>query len=147
MTMNKRFWRDLIASPDHGLWRGAIPVTDKENFFSDVVHKLAQAEEDEEKLGELLVAAARQGRVNLEPTEADKTGKGRVGRPSKLAADCDMLREIRATTRGSDGQWEFKTRLTQNPNKDKRIDKTAAQRRYRKAAEVLATENPGDRND
>ena len=54
--MNNRYWRDLIASSDHGLWRGALPVTAKENFFFDIVMRLAKKEEDDEKLEKLLAA-------------------------------------------------------------------------------------------
>ncbi|HZZ21248.1 MAG TPA: hypothetical protein VFE60_01055 [Roseiarcus sp.] len=56
--MNNRYWRDLVAR-DHGLWRGAIPVTVAENLVFDAVMRLAKKEEDDELLAELTWRAPR----------------------------------------------------------------------------------------
>jgi hypothetical protein len=122
--MTQRFWRDLVASNDHGMWQGAIPQPPtspqgvEENFFSDVVLGLAKAEEKKERLGELLADAVHEGRVRLElaapdegkPLKHSRTGK-RPGRPPKEEDHREMLREIRTANPESDGWAKFKKRL------------------------------------
>lgn len=143
--MTQRFWRDLVASPAHGLWRGAIPQPPtspqgvKENFFFDVVMRLAEAEEDREKLGDLLVKAAHEGRVRVTPSDGKQKRKGR---PPNDIADCEMLRDIRAKNPKSDGWTIFKNRLTAPPDKGKQLALATARRRYKRADSILAQNKP-----
>ena len=153
--MPRRFWRDLVASSDHGLWRGAIPQPPtspqgvKENFLFDLVMRLAETEEDEEKLGELLVKVARQGRLERtsEPVAppatsekllgSDENEKPRGGRRPNESADDELLAEIRAQNPKSDGRKKFIDFLTLPYPKGRDLKPETARRRYVKAAARL----------
>ena len=132
--------RFRAVQPSHGLWRGAIPSAPttpqgrKENFFSDVVMRMQKKEEDEEKLGELLVDAAREGRVRVEPA-ASARATGEPRRPSSEDKYREMLRDIRAANPESDGWAKFKKRLAG------RLTPRIARRWYLKSAAALARED------
>ena len=116
--MNPRKWRDVLANATElGLWRGAIPATPEEAETFHVVTQKAREEEDEEKLGELLAQAARQGRVSVEPaaaTNADKPTdepKNKGGRPSKEGERLDLMKSLLTKYNGDEGpaRTEFVT--------------------------------------
>jgi hypothetical protein len=134
--MNKRHWRDRLAAARKGLCTGAIPGSAADAFVLDGLEARAGAEASDELFDALLDAAVKEGRVPV----AGEAGKRRAGRPAKGDADIKMLREIRAQQPGSDGEGEFKTRLTQNLDLKKRVSKDAARRRYRTAADELEKE-------
>jgi len=139
--MNKRFWRDLVASPNHGLWQGAIPQPPtspqgvKENAVFDAVMGLAKAEEDKERLGELLADAVGEGRVRVKASDGKKT---RRGRRSNGETDAKLLNEIRAKNPKSDEWTKFKNHLTAPPHGRTPVNGDTARRRYVKAVAILA---------
>lgn len=141
IPMNKRFWRDLVASPNHGLWQGAIPQPPtsprgvKENAVFDAVMGLAKAEEDKERLGELLADAVERGQVRVQFTDEKQK---RSGRPPNAIADSQMLHDIRVKNPKSDGWTIFRNRLTAPPDKGRQVSMTTARRRFRKAVSTLA---------
>jgi hypothetical protein len=138
--MTKRPWRDLVASPDRGLWQGAIPRAPtspqgrKENLFSDVVMRLAKMEGDKEKLGELLANAVERGQVRVKLTDEKPERRGRKPNGS---ADANMLQDIRAKNPKSDEWTKFKNRLTVPALGRLPVSVDTARRRYKKSVALL----------
>ena len=94
-------WRNT-ASPD-------VAPGVKENAVFDAVMSLAKAEADEERLGELLVDAFREGEVRVKPAGEKPE---RRGRRANVVADSKILADIRAKNPKSDGRKYFIDRLT-----------------------------------
>ena len=112
------------------------PEGRKENFFSDAVMRLAKAEADEERLGELLADAFRARASSTSNLRGEKPE--RKGRRPNAVSDSKILADIRAKNPKSDGRKHFMDRLTALADKGKQLGMTTARRRYNKAAALLA---------
>ena len=164
--MTQRYWRQRAsASP-------AIPVgcnggapSDEEVFEWRRVQEQAEKEHERdlqakataEELHDLIEAARREvdlAWIHTLKEDAERGGaKNRrlaaapVGRPPKADVYREMLRDIRVQDPGSDGETEFKRRLTRRPGEQGgSLNKRTAQRRYAQAARALAQENGTERD-
>jgi hypothetical protein len=165
--MTQRDWRDLkSASPAIPIGANGGAPSDEEVSAWRAIQEEAQREHERElqakataeELHDLIEAARRE--VNLawihtlkedaereiaknppvEPSVTDGAKRARPGRPSKADDYRDMLHEIRTKNPESDGEVEFKGRLTRPGDGGKPLSKKTARYWYTKSAAALAQE-------
>jgi hypothetical protein len=162
------FWRDKASAlPTIPVGRGGEPPSDEEAWEWRYVHEQAEKERERElqakataeELRDLIEAERREeqlawvltlkesaerelakNQASAAPAASEKK-RTPAGRPSKEHAYREMLREIRAQNPESDGETEFRDRLTKHPDKRKRVSKVTARRWYLRIDAALASEN------